>query len=247
MGDMGSALVWIPLAAVAMVVAGVPFRYLSFMGLVAAAALPLMYFIVLPKASERGAERIELWLDLLQGREVDVSGAAWAPHNIAIAVGHAGWSGTGWMASEDHGSMHDRRLIPFVTAHNDFIFPVIAEEHGFRGSLLMITGFALLLVLCLFIATYARDPMGRLIVGGVVALFFAHIFENIGMCIRLMPITGIPLPLISYSGTFVVMCMFLLGLVQSVWVHRRPRVRVEAPAEERVHQPSGLILSKELR
>ena len=55
-----------------------------------------------------------------------------------------------------------------------------------------------------------------------VALFFAHIFENIGMCVQLMPITGIPLPLISYSGTFVVICMFLLGLVQSVWVHRKP-------------------------
>jgi rod shape determining protein RodA len=58
------------------------------------------------------------------------------------------------------------------------------------------------------------------IVCSVVALFFAHIFENIGMHIRIMPITGIPLPLISYSGTFLLMCMFMLGLVQSVWIHR---------------------------
>jgi rod shape determining protein RodA len=62
--------------------------------------------------------------------------------------------------------------------------------------------------------------MGRLVVACVVAFFFAHIFENIGMCVLIMPITGIPLPLISYSGTFVVMCMFMLGLVQSVWIHR---------------------------
>ena len=61
---------------------------------------------------------------------------------------------------------------------------------------------------------------GRLLVCLVVALLFAHIFEGIGMCVLLMPITGIPLPLVSYSGTFVVICMFLLGLVQSVWVHR---------------------------
>jgi rod shape determining protein RodA len=70
------------------------------------------------------------------------------------------------------------------------------------------------------VAFYSRDVSGRVMVTGVVALFFAHIFENIGMCVLLMPITGIPLPLISYSGTFVVITMFLLGLVQSVWIHR---------------------------
>ncbi|MEP4076904.1 FtsW/RodA/SpoVE family cell cycle protein [Haloferula sp.] len=241
MGDMGSALVWIPVAAVALIVSGVPFRYLTFMSLVALTALPLMYFVVLPKASERGAARIDLFLDMIQNREVDTSGDAWAPYNIAIAVGHAGWRGTGFMANAESGSIHDRKLIPFNTAHNDFIFPVIAEEQGFRGSMLLITGFALLLVLCLFVATYARDPMGRMIVAGVVALFFAHIFENIGMCIKLMPITGIPLPLISYSGTFVVMTMFLLGLVQSVWVHRKP-LKVLVEEDESETQPSGLML-----
>ena len=61
----------------------------------------------------------------------------------------------------------------------------------------------------------------------VVALFFAHVFESIGMCVLLMPITGIPLPLVSYSGTFVVICMFLLGLVQSVWIHRHHRLATE--------------------
>lgn len=107
-----------------------------------------------------------------------------------------------------------------MTAHNDYIFAVIAEEQGFRASLLLLTGFALLLIQCLFIAFYSRDFSGQIISAGVVALFFAHIFENIGMCVSLMPITGIPLPLISYSGTFVLICMFLLGLVQSIWVHR---------------------------
>ncbi len=68
---------------------------------------------------------------------------------------------------------------------------------------------------------------------GVVALFFAHMFENIGMCTLLMPITGIPLPLVSYSGTFVVICMMLLGLVQSVWIHRnvKPELKVK-PLED---------------
>jgi len=220
MGDMGSALVWMPVVVVALLIGGVPFRYLSFMALVGIAMLPLVYFVVLPNVSKRGPERIDLWLRMVQDREVDISGEAYAPHNVSMAVGKAGWKGVGWNAPAEKGSLQARRFIPWETAHNDFIFAVIAEELGFRGSLLLITAFALLLVQCLFVAFYSRDGLGRLLVCLVVALFFAHIFENIGMCVLLLPITGIPLPLISYSGTFVVICMFLLGLVQSVWVHR---------------------------
>lgn len=246
MGDMGSALVWLPVAFVAMIVGGVPYRYLVFIVVMGVAAVPPLYYVVLPKVSERGTARVELFLDLLQDKPVDTSGAAYAPYNIAIAIGHAGYHGLGHMAPVDKGSMHARRMIPVNTVHNDFIFAVIAEEQGFKGSLLLITGFTVLLVLCLFVATYARDPMGCMLVGGVVALFFAHVFENIGMCVQLMPITGIPLPLISYSGTFVVMCMFLLGLVQSVWVHRKS---IAKPQESEAKEPheGGLILSNDLR
>lgn len=84
----------------------------------------------------------------------------------------------------------------------------------------MMMAFLLLLLQCLFVAFYSRDMLGRLIVVGVVGLFFAHIFQNVGMNLLIMPITGIPLPLISYGGTFVVIVLFLMGLVQSVWVHR---------------------------
>lgn len=239
MGDMGSALVWVPLAVICLLVSGIPFRYLSCMALLAAAVIPIAYFVVLPTVSKTGTARIELFLDMVEGKEVDVSGKAWAPHNIAIAVGKSGWGGVGWNASANDGSLHDKKFVPWKTAHNDFIFPVIAEEQGFRGSILLITAFALLLVLCLFIGTYARDPMGRLLVGGVVALFFAHIFESIGMCILLMPITGIPLPLVSYSGTFAVMCMFMLGIVQSVWVHRdAERPVLEEKPEKQLLGPS---------
>ncbi len=223
MGDMGSALVWIPVVIVSLLVSGIPFRILTFIGLVSAGLLPIMYFVVLPLVSERGPERIDLWLRMKQGQEVNIKDDGYAPHNVSMAVGKAGWKGLGWMATSEQGSLHDKRFIPHLTAHNDFIFAVIAEELGFRGALLMVMAFALLLIQGLFIAFYSRDISGRLIVCMVVALFFAHIFENIGMCVLLMPITGIPLPLVSYSGTFVVICMFLLGLVQSVWVHRRNR------------------------
>lgn len=228
MGDMGSALVWIPVVVVALLVSGIPFRILTFLGLISVGALAILYFVILPLVSERGPGRIDLWLRMKQGQEVDIKGDGYAPHNVSMAVGKAGWKGSGWMATSEQGSLHDKRFIPHLTAHNDFIFAVIAEELGFRGALLLLMAFALLLIQGLFIAFYSRDISGRLIVCMVVALFFAHIYENIGMCVLLMPITGIPLPLVSYSGTFVVICMFLLGLIQSVWIHRRQnRIEVE--------------------
>jgi rod shape determining protein RodA len=140
-----------------------------------------------------------------------------------MAVGKAGWKGVGWGAPAERNSLFAKGYPSKTTTHNDYIFVVIGEELGFRGSLLLLSAYAVLLTQCLFVAFYSRDMMGRLLVSLVIALFFAHVFESIGMCVLLLPITGIPMPLVSYSGTFVVICMFLLGLVQSVWIHRNER------------------------
>lgn len=226
MGDMGSALVWIPVCIVALIIGGIPFRYLTCMTFIGAGVLPLLYFVALPLVSERGPERIDTWLRMMQGREVDIRGTAYAPYYISMAVGKAGWKGTGYKSDIESGSLIAKGFGSKTTFHNDYIFGVIAEEMGFRGSLLLLTAFAMLLIQGLFIAFYSRDVSGRLIACLVVALFFAHIFESIGMCVLIMPVTGIPLPLISYSGTFVVICMFLLGLVQSVWIHRNSRQEI---------------------
>ncbi len=228
-GDMGSALVWVPLAGALLLIAGIPFRYLSAMGLVGVALLPIAFYVIIPAVNPRAPDRLDTYWRMLHGKEVDILDEAYAAHRVSVAVGKSGWLGTGWNADASKGnSLHASGFIPQATAHNDYIFAVIAEEQGFRGSLLLVTSFALLMVLCLFVGAYARDPLGRLIVGGTVAIFFAHIFENIGMCVLLTPITGIPLPFVSYSGTFVVICMFLLGMVQSVWLHRDvDRIRAE--------------------
>lgn len=231
MGDMGSALVWMPVSIVALLIGGIPFRYLSCMAFIGAGVLPLLYFVMLPLVSKRGPERIDVWLRMMNGREVDILGDAYAPYYVSMAVGKAGWKGMGWNSSSRE-SIHEKGFISQETAHNDYIFAVIAEELGFRGGLLLLTAFALLLIQGLFIAFYSRDLSGRLLVCLVVALFFAHIFESIGMCVLLMPITGIPMPLVSYSGTFVVICMFMLGLVQSVWIHRNWQPRVASQQEE---------------
>ncbi|MEO0017352.1 MAG: hypothetical protein RLZZ522_635, partial [Verrucomicrobiota bacterium] len=147
----------------------------------------------------------------------------YSAHYATMQVGKAGWKGTGWGAPAERNSLFAKGYPSRTTAHNDYIFVVIGEELGFRGSLLMLSAYAVLLTQCLFVAFYSRDMLGRLLVCLVIALIFAHVFEGIGMCVLLLPITGIPMPLVSYSGTFVVICMFLLGLVQSVWIHRNQR------------------------
>lgn len=220
MGDMGSALVWVPVIACVMLVSGAPFRYLALFSMIGLFLIPPAFYVVFPKVSPRGTDRVQLYIDTLQGKKLDVRGNAYAQHHVFMAVGRSGYKGLGHMADANKQSLHARRYIPWKTAHNDFIFAVIAEEQGFRGTMLLVTAFSLLVIQCIFVAYYSRDLSGQIIVSAVAALIFAYVFQSVGMCSGLLPITGIPLPLVSYSGTFVLMCTFMLGLVQSVWIHR---------------------------
>ena len=106
-------------------------------------------------------------------------------------------------------------------AHNDFIFSVIAEEEGFVGSVVVLTLYAVVLFTGLRIAGQARDRLGKLVAVGVVTLLFSHVFINIGMNIRIVPVTGIPLPLLSYGGSSVLCSLIALGLMQNVYMNRR--------------------------
>ncbi len=134
-----------------------------------------------------------------------------------ISVGSGGLTGKGWA----EGTQAQLGYLPRSVAHNDFIFSVIAEEKGFLGSLTVLGLFGLVLFNGIRIAGSARDRFGTLLALGVTVLFLVHVFVNIAMTIGLVPITGIPLPFISYGGTFVLSCCLLQGLVQSVWRFRR--------------------------
>ncbi len=213
-GDFGSAMVWLPIAGAMLLVGSIPFRYIITVALVALMTIPWAFFFGLKPHQK---ERITVLVDMMTGKEVDTRGSAYAASYIIKAVGSGGFDGRGY---KNPKTINNLGFIPKITAHNDFVFAVMAEEHGFRGSILLLAGFALLLLQGLFIAFYSRDAVGRLICVGVVALFFAHIFQHVGMNVLIMPITGIPLPFISYGGTFLVICMFLSGMMQSVWVHR---------------------------
>jgi rod shape determining protein RodA len=134
-----------------------------------------------------------------------------------ISVGSGGLAGKGWR----QGTQNALGYLPRAVAHNDFIFSVIAEEEGFVGSVMVIALYAVILFTGLRIAGQARDRLGKLVVVGVVTLIFSHVFINIGMNIRIMPVTGVPLPLLSYGGSSVLCSLIALGLMQNIYIHRK--------------------------
>ena len=134
-----------------------------------------------------------------------------------ISVGSGGLTGKGWQ----RGTQAQLGYLPRTIAHNDFIFSVISEELGFLGSITVLSLFGLVLFNGIRIAGLARDRFGIMLALGVTVLFMVHVFVNIAMTIGLVPITGIPLPFISYGGSFVLSCCLLQGLVQSVYRFRK--------------------------
>jgi rod shape determining protein RodA len=142
---------------------------------------------------------------------------AWNLNQSLISVGSGGLTGKGWT----QGTQAQLGYLPRAVAHNDFISSVIAEETGFLGSLTVLGLFGIVLINGIRIAGLARDRFGTLLAVGVTVLFAVHVFVNIAMTIGLVPITGIPLPFISYGGSFVLSCCLLQGLVQSVYRFRK--------------------------
>jgi rod shape determining protein RodA len=134
-----------------------------------------------------------------------------------IAVGDGGFWGRGWR----QGKQTALQFLPPGAAHNDFIFSVIAEEKGFVGSVVVLTLYAVILFTGIRIAGQVRDRLGKMIAVGVVTLIFSHVFINIGMNIRIVPVTGIPLPLLSYGGSSVLGSLIALGMLQNVYMYRK--------------------------
>ena len=156
-------------------------------------------------------------LSFVDPDKIDPMGIGWNQRQSLISVGSGGLSGKGWT----EGTQARLGYLPRSVAHNDFIFSVIAEEKGFLGSITVLSLFGLMLFNGIRIAGLARDRFGTLLALGVTVLFMVHVFVNIAMTIGLVPITGIPLPFISYGGSFVLSCCLLQGLVQSVYRFRK--------------------------
>lgn len=145
------------------------------------------------------------------------TGASWNAKQAKISAATGGLVGKGLFK----GTQAQLGYLPQAVAHNDFIFSVIAEETGFLGSAFVVGLFCLMVANSIRIAGLARDRFGMQLAIGVSVLFLVHFFINIGMTIGITPITGLPLPFLSYGGSFVLSCFILQGLVQSVYRYRK--------------------------
>jgi rod shape determining protein RodA len=232
--DVGSAFVWIPTVASILLLARIPLRYLFVITLLGVNLFPWAYVFGLDDYQRL---RINVFQAYREGQPILEQEEGWDTRLFLVTVASGGVEGKGYLGSRikagnpEVQTLTETGLLSPRVQINDYIFAVIAEQFGFRGCLLVISAFCLLLMLCLYVGFYSRDETGRLIVVGAVGMLFVHIFLNIGMTVLLVPVTGLPLPLVSYGGTFAVTCMFLLGMVQSVWVHRRSG---EAVAEDSI-------------
>ena len=207
--DLGSALVLVPVAVGMLLVDGARWKHLGLVLVVGLCLSPLAWLHLKPYQRQR--------LTVFLNPDRDPLGAGWNLNQSLIAVGSGGVTGKGYL----QGTQTLLGYLPRTVAPNDFLFSVIAEEKGFLGSAGVVGLYAVLFWRGWRIAAGARDRLGMLLATGVVVMLFVHVFVNIGMTIGLMPVTGVPLPLLSYGGSFVLVTMTALGLLQNVWLHRR--------------------------
>ena len=235
--DLGSALVLLPTGLVMLYVSGTPKRYLvrlvGGVGIVGALFLGDVLFLPLNwqffKLEDYQQRRLLVYFNRESPPPLGASKAEHErlrkqrfddSHNVRqalISVGSGGLTGKGWR----QGTQNALGYLPRAVAHNDFIFSVIAEEKGFVGSVIVLTLYGTVLFTGIRIAGQARDRLGRLLAVGVVTLLFSHVFINIGMNIRIMPVTGVPLPLLSYGGSSVLGSLIAIGLLQNIYIYRK--------------------------
>ncbi len=194
---------------------GFPWKRILLALLILAVAVPCVYPFLKPY--HKG--RITVFLN--PGKDVQNKG--WNQRQAELAVGSGGVTGKGFM----QGTQNQLGYLPRTVSNSDFIFSVIAEETGFLGSALLLVFYILLIFSVLRTAMLTNDRFGRNLCIGIAAVMAVHTIVNIGMSIRLTPVTGIPLPLVSYGGTFMVATLSYLGIVQSVYANRNRNVLPE--------------------
>ncbi len=204
--DLGTALTYIPILLIGIFLAGMPWKYWVSIGLVLLVVIPVAY----ASLHEYQRARIVSFLD----PERDPQGTGYQLIQSKIAVGAGGT----WGKGVTKGSQTQLRFLP--VPHTDFIFSAFAEEHGFIGVMLAMVLYFVLLMQIVQNAQTAPDRAGMYVCMGVGALLLFHILVNVGMVVGRMPVTGIPLPLMSYGGSSIWSTFLMLGLVNSVRVRR---------------------------
>lgn len=223
--DLGTGLVYLFIAAVSLVVGGARLKYLIVSLVICIVAIVAVFFVdELIKGSTGEYKLLKQYqrnrlLVFLNQDSVDLSDEGYNLQQAMIAIGSGGLFGQGYM----QGSQHALGILP--EAPTDFIFCVLAEELGFLGVLVLLALYIALIAIGFRIAYDSSDMFGLLIVMSIVGMWLFQILENIGMTCGLMPITGIPLPFMSYGSSFMVVNFALLGFMGSVWMRGKQNVR----------------------
>jgi len=180
---------------------------LSMIGIVASCA-PLMWFFVM---REYQKQRVLTFLN----PESDPLGSGWNIIQSKTAIGSGGIDGKGFL----QGTQSQLEFLP--ESHTDFIIAVLAEELGLIGVLSLLTLYFLIIMRCLYLSSRCETLFGRLLSGSLAVTFFIYVFVNIGMVSGILPVVGVPLPLVSYGGTSVVSLLTAFGLIMSMYTHRQ--------------------------
>jgi rod shape determining protein RodA len=212
--DLGSGLVYLAIVLAVLFVAGTPWTHFAALGALGATAL----VVVLLAAPAVGVEVLKPYqvdrLTAFLNPSTDPADEGYQIHQSLTAIGSGGKTGRG-----DQSTQTKLNFLP--EHHTDFIFSVVGEEFGFVGAALVLSLFALMIWRALRILTMSKNFYGALVAGGITAMLMFQVFVNVGMTIGIMPITGIPLPLMSYGGSSVITTLLAIGLLQSIHAQAR--------------------------
>ena len=216
--DLGTGLVYLMIGAFALIVGGANWRFL--LGTIGVLVVLVVGVLVLDPIFDQIAGHDVLLKEYQKKRLLvfmdstyDTSGDGYNLQQAKIAIGSGGFLGKGFMQA----TQSSLGFLP--EAATDFVFCVLAEEFGFVGALVLLALYLGLMVVAIGVARNSNDLFGTVIVICIVGMWLFHILENIGMDCGLMPITGIPLPFISYGTSFMIVNFVMLGLINSVWAH----------------------------
>ena len=236
-GETGSLLVIIFLFAVMMYFANVSLKTLGILAAIAILGVLAIYgFMVATHSTDYRLARIAGWLN----PELYASDDAYQQTMSKLTIGSGGLKGNGMFVE---GAISQLNYVP--ADWTDFIYATIGETWGFVGCVSVLVVYILILLRMLYLAWYTRDKFGRLIICGVMGMLLFHVLENIAMTLGLMPITGIPLPFLSYGGSNMVTNMGGVGLVLNVTRNRSISIPVNAP--QTLHNPYRIRLRARTR
>ncbi len=205
--DLGTALLVVTAGFFVVYFGGIQWRVLLGTGLAVLASVPVLWQFMHDYQKQR--------VLTLLNPESDPLGAGYHIIQSKIAIGSGGLYGKGWF----NGTQSQLDFIPERTT--DFIFSVFSEEFGTMGAVVLLSIYAFIIIRCLYIAANAQDSFGRLLAGSLSLTFFVYLFVNVGMVSGILPVVGVPLPLVSYGGTSMVTLMAGFGMLMSISTHRR--------------------------